>query len=55
MSAFSGDGIPNQHVISKARFIDSKHLHDRVEIDSEDDKRPWSAQGKDVLRKGAIM
>lgn len=35
MSAYSGSGIANKHVIHKARFIDSKHLHDRVEIDSE--------------------
>jgi hypothetical protein len=55
MSAYSGNGIPNQHIIHEARFVDSKHLHDREEIDSEADRRAFSAQGKDVLRKGAIM
>lgn len=38
MSGYSGNGIPNKHVIHEARFIDSKHLHDRQEIDSEKDR-----------------
>ena len=42
MSAYSGTGIANKHVIHKARFIDSKHLHDRVEIDSEQDMKAFS-------------
>ena len=55
MSAFSGNGIAQQHVIHKARFIDTKHLHDDEEIDSENDRKAFTTQGKDILRKGAIM
>jgi len=43
MSAYSGNGIPNQHIIHEARFVDSMHLHDREEIDSEADRRAFSA------------
>lgn len=54
IAAYSGQYVANEHVIHEVRFIDSKHLHDSDEIDSEDDKKAFFGKKVDVVRKGAI-
>ena len=55
IAANTGEKIPNEHVIHGIRFIDKKHLHDSEEIDSSEDRRPFTGKTTDIIRKGAIQ
>lgn len=55
MAANTGEKIPNEHVIHEVRFVDKKHLHDSDEIDTSDDRRPFSGKYQDIIRKGVVQ
>mmetsp|Transcript_35149 Transcript_35149/g.53884 ORF Transcript_35149/g.53884 Transcript_35149/m.53884 type:complete len:210 (+) Transcript_35149:525-1154(+) len=54
ISAFSGSGISNEHIIHKIRFTDPHHLHDGDDQDTDEDRKEFFGKAKDVIRKGAI-
>lgn len=54
ISAYSGDKIPNEHIIHGVRFHDSHHVHDEDEVDKAADLKPFSGRYNDIVRKRAI-
>lgn len=56
LSAFSGSGSPNEHLIHNIRFYDINHLHDDQVLDSADELKPFkSGKAQDQIRKGHVQ
>jgi len=54
ISAYSGEKIPNEHIIHGIRFHDSHHVHDADEKERAADLKPFAGKYNDIVRKRAI-